>query len=393
MSWFASVASRAPDPIFGLNEEFKADLRKGKLNLSIGTYRDAHLQPFIFRAVKQAEEYLWKREVNKEYLPIAGDPLFLERIGKLLFGTQHWSQYGSQIAALQTAGGTGALRIGADFLKTNVQGSIFLPTPTWPNHHHVMMQSGLNIGIYPYYDTERHEIDFQHMLHFLDTLPPSSIILFHLSCHNPSGFDPTLGEWKMLSQLMLRKKLFPFFDAAYQGFGIGIAEDVEALRPFIDDGHEFLVVYSCSKNFSLYCERVGALFIFTKEEKIADAIVSNLRMMTRGLISNPPAHGARIVSTILDTPLLYDSWKEELEMIRSRIQSMRRKLVKMLGEGYNFIEKGTGLFCITGLSAEQTEKLKTEYAIYMTRDGRISLAGLNDETVDILVHAMQQIGS
>jgi aspartate/tyrosine/aromatic aminotransferase len=191
---------------------------------------------------------------------------------------------------------------------------------------------------------------------------------------------------------MIQKKLFPFFDAAYQGFGSGIEEDVEALRPFIDDGHEFLIAYSCSKNFSLYCERAGALFIFTKNEKIRSAILSSVRMISRALLSNPPAHGARIVSYILDTPPLYNSWKEELEMIRKRIQKMRSELVKMLGSDYHFIEKSAGLFCITGLLPEQTEILKKEYAIYMTRDGRINLAGLNEETVGVLVHAMQKKG-
>ncbi len=391
MSWFASVAPLPPDPVFGLNEAFNVDPRKEKLNLTVGAYRDEHLHPVIFHATKHAEELLLAKEKDKEYLPMTGDALFLQHLGELAFGKKDWGEYQNHVAAVQTAGGTGALRIGAEFLRTVVHGHLYISEPTWPNHRHVMHQSGFTIHTYPYYDAKHHCVCFEKLMQFCETLPASSVLLLHLSCHNPTGCDLSLDEWRQLSRLMRAKKLFPFFDCAYQGFGDGIEEDIHPLRTFIDDGHEFLLAYSCSKNFSLYCERVGALFIFSSEESICKNLLSVLRMKTRAIVSTPPAHGARIVSCILDTPFLYKMWKEELEQVAGRTLEMRHKLAEALGAEYAFIKEGKGLFCITGLNPEQIERLKKERGIYMTLDGRINVAGLNEEAIGFLADAMRKM--
>lgn len=392
MSWFASVAPLPPDPVLGLSEAFKADARKEKLDLTVGSYRNAMLQPVIFQAIKKAEEHLLAKEKDKEYLPIAGDPLFLSGIGKLAFGEEAWAKYRHQVAAVQTAGGTGALRIGGEFLKAVIhENPLYIPTPTWPNHRHVMHQSGFKIESYPYYDPEHHKVNVGKLLQFCETLAPSSILLLHLNCHNPTGCDLTADEWKALAQVMRKKKLFPFFDCAYQGFADGLEKDMQALSIFIEEGHECALAYSCSKNFSLYCERVGAFLVFTNGESVGKTILSVLKMKTRGIISNPPAHGARIVACILDTPALYDLWRQELESAHRRVLDMRRLLASALGERYDFIRQGKGLYCITGLTAKQIEKIREDYGIYMTLDGRINLAGLNEEAIGLLADAMSKV--
>lgn len=391
MSWFSTVAPLPPDPVLGLSEAFKADPRQEKLDLTAGTYRDENLKPVIFQAVKKAEEQVFEAETNKEYLPLAGDPLFLNRIGELAFGSANWTRYQTQIASLQTAGGTGALRIGGEFLKMICQAPLYTPIPTWPNHRHVMHQSGFTVESYPYYDAQHHKVQFDKLYKYCEKLAPSSVLLLHLSCHNPTGCDLSLEEWKALSKLMRKKKLFPFLDCAYQGFGEGLEKDMQPLSFFIEDGHEFAMAYSCAKNFSVYCERVGALFVFTKQESISKTVLSILKMKSRGIISNAPAHGARIVARILDTPSLREMWQQELEKVHRRILDVRQQLASALGEEYAFIRQGKGLFCITGLHAKQIERLREEYGIYMTLDGRINLAGLNSQAIGLLAEAMRKV--
>ncbi len=391
MSWFEGLTVFPPDPVLGLIEEFDADPRKEKLSLTVGAYRDEHLRPVIFHATKKAEELLLAQEKDKEYLPMAGDVIFLDSIGKLAFGEKNWKEYHSHITSIQTVGGTGALRIGGEFLKPLVANKLYISSPSWPNHRHLLQEGGYTIETYPYYDGQNHKVDFQKLIEFCETLPPNVVFLLHLSCHNPTGCDLTHEQWKLLSKMMLKKRIFPFFDCAYQGLGKGLAQDTDALQIFIQDGHEFIVAYSCSKNFSLYCERVGALFVFSRNKDLCPNILNVLKMKTRGIISTPPAHGARIVSFILNTPDLYEAWKQELELDVQRILAMRHKLSLVLGKGYAFIQSGKGLFCITGLQPNQIERLKREWGIYMTLDGRINIAGLNEEAVDLLAYAIKKV--
>jgi aspartate aminotransferase len=335
MNWFETVAGLPPDPVLGLSEEFSRDPRNKKLDLIVGSYRDEQLQPVIFQAVKNAEMLLLGQEKNKEYLPMRGDPSFLSRVGELAFGTESWEKHRNKIVGVQTVGGTGALRIGGEFLRPLMEGHLFIPNPSWPNHRHVLHQAGFVIKPYPYYDFKHHRLNFVKFLNFCEELPYASVLILHLSCHNPTGCDFSPDEWKTLSDVMRRKKLFPFFDCAYQGFGDGIEIDTQALNFFIEDGHQFLLAYSCSKNFSLYCERVGALFGFTSDEAISENLLSVLKMKTRAIISNPPAHGARIVSNILGNTELSREWREELKQASHRILKMRNALVQALGPSYD----------------------------------------------------------
>lgn len=392
MSWFASVAPLPPDPILGLSEACKEDPRKEKLDLTAGTFRTPErLEPYMFEAVKRAEEQLLKVEKNKDYLPVAGDPLFLDRLGAVVFGNEDWSKYRANIASLQTAGASGSLRVGGEFLHSLLQRPIYISAQTWPNHRHIMRESGFIVDSYPYYDFKRHELNFEGLYKFCEGLPPSTPLLLHLCCHNPTGCDLTLDQWKALSELMRRKKLFPFLDCAYQGFGEGIDKDRSPLHIFIKDGHEFLLSYSCSKTFTIYSERAGALFVFTKEERIAKTVLSVIKMKSRGLISNSPAHGALIVSIILHDPALRASWLEDIEKVRKRVAVMRQKLVEILGEKYAFIGRGKGIYSVLGLSGPQVEQLRKEYGIYMTLEGRINLTALNEESITYLANAMRNV--
>lgn len=388
MSWFATVAPLPPDPVLGISEAFQIDPRTEKLNLTIGAYRDEHLDPFIFKAVKIAEKEIWETQKDKDYLPMAGDGLFIEKVGELAFG-ENWQAHRKRIAGIQTAGGTGALRIAGEFLRPLLKGEVYISKPTWPNHRHVMQESGFNVKEYPYHDKVGHRVDFDRTYQFFEGLPPASILILQVSCHNPTGCDLTTEQWKKISQLMRQKKLFPLFDCAYQGFGDGLVQDVEAIKLFLEDGHELMVTYSCSKTFSLYCERVGALFVVSEDENICANILSVLKMTTRGILSTPPAHGARVVARILHEPALHTSWQEQMEMIRERVRSMRHKLIEALGKEYAFIEREKGLFCITGLTDHEVDAIRHKYGIYMTRDGRINLAGLNEEAISWLAEAIR----
>ncbi|MES2122519.1 MAG: amino acid aminotransferase [Chlamydiota bacterium] len=396
MVFFEKVPLAAPDPIFGLNNAFKKDDRASKINLSIGVYKTEDLLTPIFPVVKLAEAKIFEEEKSKEYLPIEGDAQFIECLGELVFGASLWKEHRARVASCQSLGGTGALRIGGTFLKEEAAAQLFIPHPTWPNHPAVFSACGLQVEEYPYYDMRAHQLDFTKMESFLQTLPTHSIVVLHASSHNPTGCDPSPQQWRELCTLFRKKNLIPFFDFAYQGFGNGIEEDPMALRMFMQEGLEMLVATSCSKNFSLYAERVGCLFIVTASKKAAEHVLSRVKQMVRHNYSNPPMHGAKIVSCILSSPTLRKAWESEVAVARSRIAGMREQLCKMLvsqsqGMDFTHIQNTVGMFVFSGLSKPHVERLIAEFGIYMTYDGRLNVCGLTQRNIERVVSAMIEV--
>jgi aspartate aminotransferase len=393
MGFFDHISTAPPDPIFGLVSAFNSDPRKSKVNLTVGYYRDEELKTPVMRSVKKAEILLAERALSKHYLPIEGDKALLELIAPTIFGNVFWVKEKSRIACFQGVGGTGALRIGANFLKCEVGEFAYISEPTWPNHRGVFSYAGMNVETYPYYDRVSQSLRFEKMVDFCSTLSPGSILVLHASCHNPTGADLSLNEWKILSDVCMEKRLVPFFDSAYQGFCKSFEEDVAPIRLFAERGHEMLVASSYSKNFSLYPERTGALFVVTSSEKIASAVVTKIKALIRATYSNPPQHGSCIIREIFSHPGLKNDWEIELSSMRERIQRMRNELaqslmVKSKKKDFSFLLQRAGLFCFTGLSKEQVDRIIAEHGIYMTSDGRINVAGLNLNNLDYVVDAI-----
>jgi aspartate/tyrosine/aromatic aminotransferase len=388
-SFFSSIQPLPEDPIFGLQVEFNKDPRNDKINLSIGAYQNNEGLWEVFSAVRKAEKILLDEKLNKEYLRIEGLTDYINATQKLIFGDVN-----ENVFAAQTVGGTSALRMGGDFLAQNITKKIYLSNPTWPNHSRIFTHAGMTVEEYPYYDTKKHALDFQGMCDKIHTIPSGSAILLHGCCHNPSGLDPSHEQWKELSQLIKKQNLFPFFDLAYQGFGVGIEEDAYPIRLFLEEGHELFVAYSYSKNFGLYGERVGLLAAVTHSNSEANKIGSVLKGIIRGNYSNPPLQGARIVSTVLQTPDLRSVWVDELNKIRTRTQNMREKLFQGLNgnrEEFEFLKNQKGMFSYSGLNTDQVGRLQKEYGIYMLKSGRINVSGLNDNNIKSVIEAIHEV--
>ena len=394
--FFHHVAPAVIDPIFGLTVVFEADLRPGKINLGVGQYRNDQLVTPVLESVKLAETFLLREEDSKEYLPIAGDTSFLNRVGALVFGEFFWAAEGKRVCGVQSLGGTGALRIGGEFLKHEVGERIAISDPTWPNHRGVFSRCGMVVETYPYYDIRTNTLEFDRMFQYLKNLIPGSIVVLQPCCHNPTGADLSLDQWKLLLKLFKENGLLPFFDFAYQGFGSSIEEDAKIIRLFAAEGMEMLVACSQSKNFGLYSERVGALYVVSESAKTAEAVLSKLKALVRTNYSNPPRHGAAIVAHILSTPVLKKIWEQEVQAMHSRIEKLRRDFVEALASrsrkrNYLFLADRVGMFCFSGLKKEEVERLQKEFAIYMPYDGRINIAGLSDENLISVVDAMIEV--
>jgi len=393
MGFFDHISEAPPDPIFGLSSAFIADPRPTKVNLTVGYYRNNELKTPVMQSVHKAEMHLAERAKSKHYLPIEGDKEFLELVAPTIFGESFWEKENKRIACFQGVGGTGALRVGASFLKREVGEFIYISDPTWPNHRGVFSYAGMRVETYPYYDRVSQSLQFERMIEHLNVLSPGSIVVLHASCHNPTGADLSLDQWKFLSDFFLEKRLVPFFDSAYQGFSRGFEDDVEPIRLFAKKGHEMLIASSYSKNFSLYPERIGALFIVASSEKAASAILSKGKALIRANYSNPPQHGSCIIREILSQPQMKKEWEIELSEMRERIHYMRQTLTKSLMTkskkmDFSFLLQRVGLFCFTGLSKEQVDRIIAEYGVYMTGDGRINVAGLNEDNLDYVVDAI-----
>lgn len=384
--FFDHIEEAPPDPIFGLGQAFQADARPNKINLVVGIYKDEALQAKLLPAVRKAQEML--QENQAEYLSIDGLAEMIERLGPRVFGAKAWKEQHGRIYAAHTTGGTGALRIGAEFLVQTVARSFYVPNHTWPNHRSIVEHAGGSVATYPYYSRTKKGFDFEAMLQFLKNLSPKSIVILHACCHNPTGSDPTLEEWRQISHVMREKQLLPFFDFAYQGFGEDWDKDAAAVRLFLEEGHDMLIAYSCSKNFSMYCERVGALFVVDRNAAIKTRIGSQVKRIIRALYSNPPAHGARVVNEILKQETLTQEWLSDLKAVRHRLHSMRQELIQRLGKEFDYLKHHQGMFSFIDLDKPQVHRLIQEFGIYMTDNGRISIAGLNKQNIEAVVQGL-----
>ncbi|MFA0085174.1 amino acid aminotransferase [Vibrio sp. 10N.261.51.F12] len=379
---FEKVVAAPADPILGLTEEFKKDTRAEKINLGVGIYKNEQGQTPVLATVKKAEAALLENEKTKSYLTIEGTAEYGLAVQKLLFGEE--SQIVTQKLAktAQAPGGTGALRVAGEFIKRQLTGAkIWISNPTWANHNGVFAAAGIETAQYSYYNSETKDKDFAGMVADLEQASAGDIVLLHGCCHNPTGIDPTLPEWEQLAKLVADKGLIPLFDFAYQGFAKGVEEDAQGLRIFAKHNKEILVASSFSKNFGLYNERVGAFTLVAASSDIAETAFSQVKGIIRSIYSNPPAHGAAVVTYILNDAALRAEWENEVAEMRDRIQEMRGLFVETLkAEGVNadfsFIERQNGMFSFSGLSKEQVNQLKDEFAIYIVGSGRISVAGM-----------------
>jgi aspartate/tyrosine/aromatic aminotransferase len=393
MSFFSSTTLLPEDPILNLPILFNKDERPHKVNLGIGIYHDAEGKPIVLKSVKIAEADLICNERSKEYLPIQGMPDFIESIKKLVFGD---SIAGRESFVAQTLGGTGALRVGGEFLSHGTSKNIYLPNPSWPNHNIIFTRAGMNIHSYTYYDFTSHSINFKGMCEDIQKIPAGSAIVLHPCCHNPTGVDLTFDQWKELSDLIKKQNILPFFDFAYQGFKEGVHEDAQPVRYFAAQGHEMLVANSLSKSFGMYNERVGALSIILNQKDLYNKVRSHIKQIIRGNYSNPPAHGAKVAAHILSSEDLKEAWLGELSSMRHRIMAMRQdffhKLQKHIPEkDWSFIQHQYGFFSYTGLSQEQTKLLMAQYGIYMPADGRINIAGLYAHNLEYVVSSIANV--
>ncbi len=391
--FFDRIEAAPADPILGISEAFKKDPRTDKINLSVGVYKNEQGDTAILKCVKQAEKILLEKETTKSYLPISGLPEYGRAARELIFGKGHEYVDGGKAVSVHCPGGTGALRIGADFLhQQNVTATVWISDPTWANHYQIATSAGLKFERYPYYDRVNHSLAFERMMDTLSQAKEGDAVLLHACCHNPTGIDPTKEQWETIAKFLAEKKLLPMIDFAYQGFGHGIEEDAQGLRIIASHCKELLIASSFSKNFGLYNERVGVLTVVCNDVESADKVFSQLKIAVRTAISNPPAHGEKIVTTVLGDPALRAQWEQELAEMRDRILEMRKLLVEKLnaaGAGdYSFIAEQNGMFSFSGLDKDQVERLKKEFGIYIVGSGRICVAGINHGNIDRLVEAL-----
>lgn len=393
--FFEEVEEARPDPIFGLNGAFVADPRDKKVNLLVGIYKDEQLRSEIFHSAKRAKEQIFSQDLSANYLPMDGLKEMVELLGPVVFGPS-WEKEHGRIYGAHTAGGTAALRVGAEFFSQFVSKKVALPNKTWPNHRTIFEKAGFALESYPYYSSEKKAFDLIATLDYLKNLPKKTIVLLHACCHNPTGCDPTIEEWKQISRVIKEGELFAFFDCAYQGIGNGLQNDVEAIRLFLDEGHEMAIAYSCSKNFSMYCQRVGVLFMVGQNSAIKQRVGSQVKQIIRVLYSSPPAHGARIVAEILKQEDLRKLWYKDLEMLRHRINLMRETLVQRLissGRGMNFeyLKKHKGMFSFVDLDKSQVQTLIDRFGVYLMGSGRISISGLTTKNIDYVVNSIVSV--
>ena len=394
---FDAIQAAPPDAILGLTEAFRGDGNPDKVNLTVGVYKDETGATPILESVKVAEARLLEGEASKGYLPIGGLGEFCDLTQALYFGDDHEVVSSKRASTFQTPGGTGALRVAADFIHQNFpSASIWCSTPTWPNHPKVFKAAGVNVENYPYFDAGSHGVNIDGMLEAINAAPAGDVICLHACCHNPTGADPTADQWKQIADAVYERGLLPFLDFAYLGFGDGIESDRSALTEFARPGAELLVASSYSKNFGLYSERVGALTVVTDNADSAKTVASQVKATIRTNYSNPPSHGAAIVREILVDPTLRQQWDGELAEMRERINGMRKLFTQTMadrlpGRDFSFIERQRGMFSYSGLTAEQVDTLREKFSIYIVRDGRINVAGINPGNVGPLCDAVSSI--
>ncbi|XP_041375199.1 aspartate aminotransferase, mitochondrial-like [Gigantopelta aegis] len=398
-SCWANVELGPPDAILGITEAFKRDTNPKKINLGVGAYRDDNGKPFVLPTVRKADRMLVEENLDKEYASISGIADFCKASAALAFGDDSSVLKNKLNATVQGISGTGSLRIGAAFFaKFYGPNKVFyIPTPTWGNHTPIFKHSGLDVKTYRYFDPKTNGFDFNGACEDLKNMPDQSVVVLHACAHNPTGVDPQPEQWKEISSIMKAKKHFPFFDMAYQGFASGdCTKDAYAIRHFHEAGHPLALCQSFAKNMGLYGERAGAFTLVCSSAEEAERVMSQIKIIVRPMYSNPPIHGARIVSKILNTPGLKQEWLKDVKGMADRIIGMRTQLVdglKQEGSSHNWqhITDQIGMFCFTGLKQNQVERLIKEFSIYLTKDGRISVAGVTSGNVKYLANAIHQV--
>ncbi len=397
MSLFSAVEMAPRDPILGLNEQFNADTNPAKVNLGVGVYFDDNGKLPLLQCVQAAEKTMMDKPTPRGYLPIDGIVAYDAAVKSLVFGADSDVVTSGRVATVQGIGGTGGLKIGADFLKKlNPNAKVLISDPSWENHRALFTNAGFEVESYRYYDAANRGVDFAGMLADLNAAAPGTIILLHACCHNPTGYDITPAEWDQVIAAVQAKNLVPFLDMAYQGFGYGIKEDGAVIGKFVAAGLDFFVSTSFSKSFSLYGERVGALSVVCKDKEETSRVLSQLKIVIRTNYSNPPIHGGAIVAAVLGNPELRALWESELGEMRVRIKAMRQKLVdglKAAGvkQDMSFITTQIGMFSYSGLSKDQMVRLRSEFGVYGTDTGRMCVAALNSKNIDYVCAAIAKV--
>ncbi len=392
---FSSISTAPPDPILGLTEAFLADQRSDKMNLSVGVYKDASGQTPVLDCVKEAERRLLETEKTKGYLPIDGMPEYRAAVQRMVFGETVSAE---RIATLQSPGGTGALRVAASFLSSQMPPlKVWASNPTWANHHAVFESEGLPIESYRYLAADRTTLDFEGMIEDLTSKAQrGDAILLHACCHNPTGVDPSADQWESIAKVLSDRGLLPLIDFAYQGFGHGIREDAESIEAILRHNSEAIVCNSFSKNFGLYGERVGAISVVAGDAGSASAVQSQLKRLVRSNYSNPPRHGGAIVATILGCEELTAQWESELAAMRDRIKLLREQFVSTMrstgnGHDFGFLLDQCGMFSFSGLNKMQVDQLKADHGIYIVGSGRINVAGMLESKMTAFCAAVAQV--
>lgn len=397
MSLFTAVEMAPRDPILGLNEQFNADTNPNKVNLGVGVYYDDNGKLPLLQCVQAAEKQMMADPKARGYLPIDGIAAYDAAVKGLVFGADSEPVKSGRVATVQGIGGTGGLKVGADFLKKlSPNAKVLISDPSWENHRALFSQAGFVVESYPYYDVAKRGVNFDGMLAALNAAAEGTIVVLHACCHNPTGYDITAAQWDQVIAAVKARKLTPFLDMAYQGFGHGIAEDGAVIGKFVAAGLSFFVSTSFSKSFSLYGERVGALSVLCESKEEADRVLSQLKLVIRTNYSNPQIHGGMVVATVLNTPALRTQWEQELAEMRVRIKAMRQKLVdglKAAGvkEDMSFITAQIGMFSYSGLSKDQMVRLRNEFGVYGTDTGRMCVAALNSKNIDYVCASIAKV--
>ena len=394
---FQHVDAYPGDPILTLVETFHKDPREQKVNLGIGLYYDEQGRIPLLGSVRKAEIARAANPLPRPYLPMEGAANYREAVQKLLFGADHAAVQAKRIATIQTIGGSGALKVGADLLKRYFPNSeVWVSNPTWDNHRSIFEGAGFKVHDYPYYDAATGGVRFDAMLALLQTMPAQSVVLLHPCCHNPTGVDLSQPQWQQVIEVVKARQLIPFMDIAYQGFGDSLEEDAYAIRAMTDAGVSFCVSNSFSKNLSFYGERCGGLSIVCQSAEEAERVLGQMKFTVRRNYSSPPTHGGQITAAVMNDAALYQEWVGEVSEMRERIKAMRQKLFEVLsarlpGRDFSYFIKQRGMFSYTGLTPQQVDRLREEFAIYLVKSGRMCVAGLNSRNIDYVASAMAAV--
>jgi aromatic-amino-acid transaminase len=396
-SILADVQMAPRDPILGVTEAFNADPNARKVNLGVGVYYDDNGKIPLLECVRRAERELLEDSPPRGYLPIDGLPEYDRAVQALVFGPDSPAIREKRVVTVQTLGGTGGLKVGADFLRRVDPGAeVWISRPSWENHRALFENAGFSVEAYPYYDAATHGLDFEGMIGTLQGLPARTIVVLHACCHNPTGVDLTSGQWTRVIETTAGRQLVPFLDLAYQGFGDGLDGDASVVRRFVEAGMPLFVSNSFSKSFSLYGERIGALSVVGHNSEEAARVLSQLKRLVRTNYSNPPTHGGKIVAAVLTSAELRRIWEHELEQMRTRIRAMRQELVEKVQArvpsfDFGFVIRQRGMFSYSGLSKEAVARLREEFSIYAIDTGRICVAALNSHNIDHVADAIAQV--